>query len=210
MTLLMTRYGFGSLALIGALTLAACSGSPAASMSPTGPSGAVGSTASFNPNPDEPPPPCETSTSINNDTEPCEPPPPPPPPPLGDQGCTPGYWKANVKKGAGEWTQAGLAPTHTVGTVFAAPGYNGYTLLQALEFGGGPGVSGATQNLLRAAVAAVLNASNSDVAYPRTRAAIVTAVNAAIASGNRNTMLALAGELDADNNLGCPLNNSGN
>ena len=31
-------------------------------------------------------------------------------------------------------------------------------------------------------------------------------VNAALASGNRSTMLSLASALDADNNLGCPLN----
>jgi hypothetical protein len=30
-------------------------------------------------------------------------------------------------------------------------------------------------------------------------------VNAALASGNRATMLDLASQLDADNNLGCPL-----
>jgi hypothetical protein len=30
-------------------------------------------------------------------------------------------------------------------------------------------------------------------------------VNAALASGNRATMLTLATELDTDNNLGCPI-----
>jgi len=130
---------------------------------------------------------------------------------VGDQGCTPGYWKANVKKGASEWTLAGLSPTARVDSVFAAgAAYNGSTLLAALEFGGGAGVSGATQNLLRAAVAAVLNAASPGVAYPRSRASIVAAVNSAIASGNRAAMLALASALDADNNLGCPLNNSSN
>ena len=94
--------------------------------------------------------------------------------------------------------------------MFVAGAYNGSTLLQALEFGGGAGVSGATQNLLRAAVAAVLNAASPGVAYPRSRASIVAAVNSAIASGNRDTMLALASALDADNNLGCPLDNSSN
>jgi len=198
MTPLMTRYGLGSLALIGAFTLAACSGSPSSSLSPTSPSSsAVGGSASILVDP--PPPEC------NPLKETCE-----PPPQIGDQGCTPGYWKANVKKGATEWALAGLAPTQTVGTVFVAGSFNSSTLLEALEFGGGPGVSGATQNLLRAAVAAVLNAASPGVEYPRSRSAIVAAVNAAIASGNRAAILQLAGELDADNNRGCPLSNSGN
>jgi len=44
-----------------------------------------------------------------------------------------------------------------------------------------------------------------------TTADVIADVNAALASGDRQTMLDLAGELDADNNLGCPLNgNNGN
>lgn len=198
----MTPYGLGSLALIGALSLAACSGSPSSSLGPNGPTGVTASSASFSPNPSEP---CLSPNVIDPVTGACVPPPPPPPP--GDQGCTPGYWKANVKKGASEWA---LSPTATVGSVFSAGAYNSATLLQALEFGGGAGVSGATQNLLRAAVAAVLNAASPGVAYPRTVAAIVTAVNSAIASGDRDAILALAGALDADNNLGCSLDNSSN
>ena len=79
------------------------------------------------------------------------------------------------------------------------------TLLQALELGGGTGVAGATQNLLRAAVAALLNAANGDVDYPFSAAAIVTEVNLAIASGNRVNILSLASLLDSNNNLGCPI-----
>jgi hypothetical protein len=35
---------------------------------------------------------------------------------------------------------------------------------------------------------------------------VIADVNAALASNDRSTMLALTSELDADNNLGCPLN----
>ncbi|HET8797233.1 MAG TPA: hypothetical protein VFO89_06090, partial [Thermoanaerobaculia bacterium] len=76
----------------------------------------------------------------------------------------------------------------------------------ALGFGGGPGVSGAAEILLRAGVAALLNAAHPSVAYPQTPSTVLTTVNAALASGNRDTMLALAAQLDADNNRGCPLN----
>src|SRR5205085_2323394 len=111
----------------------------------------------------------------------------------------------------------GYAPTTLVRTVFDVSAFlvggqldlNGDgqddTLLDALNYQGGSGTTGAAQILLRAAVAALLNAANPHVAYPRTGAAIIADVNAALASGSRSTMLTLAAALDRDNNLGCPL-----
>lgn len=87
-----------------------------------------------------------------------------------------------------------------------ALGLDNKTLLQALNFKGGSGVGGASQILLRASVAALLNAAHPDIDYPRTPATVITQVNAALASGNRATILNLASSLDADNNRGCPLN----
>lgn len=204
-----TRRWVGAIAASIALAfVVACSGSPVSS--PTSPSvvaAATGGSTTFSPNPDEPPP-CEPPNVTNPTTGECEPPPPPPPP--GKEGCTPGYWKANVKKGASEWALAGYSPAQSVGSVFAAGSFNSATLLEALQFGGGSGVDGATQILLRAAVAAVLNAASPGVGYPLAVASIVGDVNAAIASADRSTILALASSLDATNNLGCPLNNSGN
>jgi hypothetical protein len=55
-------------------------------------------------------------------------------------------------------------------------------------------------------VAALLDAAHPDVDYPRTPASVIADVNAALASRNRDTILDLASRLDADNNLGCPLN----
>jgi hypothetical protein len=125
---------------------------------------------------------------------------------LGDQGCTPGYWKNHT----GSWPPTGYSTGQKVGNVFAAvntsyPSLVNATLLQALGFGGGPGSQGAAEILLRAGVAGLLNAAHPDVAYPRTEASVITDVNNALASGNRDTMLALAALLDADNNRGCPL-----
>jgi hypothetical protein len=71
---------------------------------------------------------------------------------------------------------------------------------------GGPDLVGAEKILLRAAVAGILSASNPEVDYPSTVGDIITSVNAAIASADRDTMLDLAAQIDADNNLGCPLN----
>jgi hypothetical protein len=123
-----------------------------------------------------------------------------------DTGCTPGYWKNHTDS----WAGTGFTPGQTVGSVFsgasAFPSLAAQTLLQALQGGGGPGLDGAAKILLRAAAAALLNAGHSGVDYPRTTAEILADVNAALASGNRDTMLGLATALDNDNNAGCPLN----
>ena len=127
----------------------------------------------------------------------------PPPPVFG--GCTPGFWKNHTSA----WQ--GFSPSQSTASVFSgatAYGLGTRTLLQSLDGGGGSGLTGAAKILLRAGTAAVLNASHSDVDYPRTAGAIIADVNAALASGNRATILALAGALDADNNLGC--DNPGN
>ena len=52
----------------------------------------------------------------------------------------------------------------------------------------------------------MLNAGHPELDYPSTPSQVRDAVNAALASNDRATMLALAAALDADNNLGCPLN----
>jgi hypothetical protein len=81
------------------------------------------------------------------------------------------------------------------------------TLLQALQAKGGPRLPGAARILLRSAVAALLNSATPEVGYPLTTAQIIAAVDAALDSGSRSTILALAAELDRLNNAGdCPLN----
>ncbi|HET9225067.1 MAG TPA: hypothetical protein VFR31_00250 [Thermoanaerobaculia bacterium] len=121
-------------------------------------------------------------------------------------GCTPGYWKNHTDS----WADTGYSPGQTTGSVFsgasAFPSLAAQSLLTSLQGGGGSGAIGGARILLRAAVAALLNAAHSGVDYPRTTAEILTDVNAALGSNNRNTMIVLAAELDSDNNLGCPLN----
>ena len=123
----------------------------------------------------------------------------------GNQGCTPGYWKQ--PQHLDSWTT--YTPNQLAGSVFNLAGYPtlaSKTLLATLDGTGGPGTLGAASILLRAAVAAILNAESAGVDYPQLTADIIADVNAALASNDRATMLALAAELDADNNLGCPLN----
>jgi hypothetical protein len=75
-----------------------------------------------------------------------------------------------------------------------------------MSFKGGSTTTAAARILLRAAVPALLNAAHPDVDYSLTTAQIIARVNAALASGNRNTILTLASQLDRYNNYGCPLN----
>jgi hypothetical protein len=102
----------------------------------------------------------------------------------------------------------GFTPGQTLESVFNVPdalGLDATTLLQALEFGGGSGVDGASRILLRAAVAALLNSTSPDVDYPLTTAQVISQTNAALATGDRDQILALASRLDGFNNLGCDL-----
>lgn len=126
-------------------------------------------------------------------------------PPPGNEGCTPGYWKNH----SDSWPATGYSPAQILESVFDVPdglGLDNATLLQALSFTGGPGTLGGAKILLRAAVAALLNAAHPGVDYGMTEAEIIAAVNAALASADRDEMLDLAGDLDELNNAGCPIN----
>lgn len=118
------------------------------------------------------------------------------------QGCTPGYWKNHTSA----WSVTGYSTSTLVGDVFVGSLYSGSTLGQAIEFGGGSGVAGAQKILLRASVAALLNAADPAVMYPLTVSEVVELVNTALASGNRDVILTLATDLDEMNNAGCPKN----
>ena len=85
-----------------------------------------------------------------------------------------------------------------------ALGMDTRTFIDALDQPGGPGLEGAARILFRAAVAAYLNAAHPEVDFALSTTEIVNRVNAALASGDRERILALAGELDRLNNAGCP------
>jgi hypothetical protein len=119
-------------------------------------------------------------------------------PPTGNEGCTPGFWKNHLD----EWS---IVPTFPLRNVFdVSPTKDNPTLEDALRFKGGKTATGAEKILLRAGVAAFLNAASMDVAAPQTEDNVVSKVNAAIASGERQTMIEVAEELDENNNLVCP------
>lgn len=127
---------------------------------------------------------------------------------VGDDGCTPGYWKNHTSN----WEE--YTTSTKVGNNFQIPSqlsqFQNWTFLQALQGGGGPDLAGAAKILLRAAVAAFLNAAHDGLGYPLQRdqgsPTLRQRINAAFASLDRDTMLALATELDSLNNSDCPLN----
>ncbi len=133
---------------------------------------------------------------------------PDPDPPLADgtDWCSAGFWSNNGLR-QGEWP-AGYEPDDAVNTLFeSAEGYLGATpLLGALE---GYRLSrvrrntieGASEILLRQAVAAALNAEVFGEGFPAGSVQdIVDEVNGALSSGDRETILGLASWLDAMNN----------
>jgi hypothetical protein len=136
----------------------------------------------------------------------------PTPPPTTALGCTPGYWKQSQHFDS--WVATGYAPTMLIGSAFSNAGlyslagkpFARYTLLDGLQMKGGSGVVGATQILMRAAVSALLNASSSSLNYAYTKSQVVSMVNTALASGNRDAIIIAATKLDIANNARCPLN----
>jgi hypothetical protein len=119
-----------------------------------------------------------------------------------NQGCTPGYWKNHEEA----WKT--YKPGDLIGDVFETDhcGLGKYTLMEGLSFAGGSDIEGKAEILLRAGIAALLNASHPDVGYPWGTSKIISEVNAALASHDEMVMVDLAAQLDKMNNLGCPLN----
>jgi hypothetical protein len=127
-------------------------------------------------------------------------------PELGREGCGRSFWKKDVST----WYITGFGPTTLLRQVFKNAtmideSFANTTLFDAVSFGGGQGLVGSAQLLARAAVVALLNAGHPDVAYPRSVADITSAVDIAFASGDGNAMRDLTRDLEAANNLGCPL-----
>jgi hypothetical protein len=117
------------------------------------------------------------------------------------EGCTPGFWK--------KWTSAWIIydKNDLIYEVFSnCDPYCSIDLHQGLRLKGGNNVNGAKEILLRAAIAALLNEAKFGDQYPpyASVSELISAVNAALGSGNRDTILSLANSLDSNNNQYCP------
>ncbi len=141
---------------------------------------------------------------------------------LGDQGCTPGYWKNHTSAWPGGWTPDTALQTPfwflnpnepTLQNQTWDDNYHSFassSMHDALQGGGGSGLEGAATILLRAGTAALLNTASTDVSYfTVNQPQIVRMVRDALKTQDRDAIIAAAERLDAANNGrdGCPLGN---
>jgi hypothetical protein len=123
---------------------------------------------------------------------------------------TPGFWKNHTSEspsGHDAWQYTDYATDDLLNVIFdTGGGFEGETLLDALSYQGGKGLMGAKRILLRAAVAALLNASFHETMghedylyYPYLSGEIIDVVNVAL-GGSRSDILELAAHLDEINN----------
>jgi len=108
------------------------------------------------------------------------------------EGLTPGYWKNHVDA----WN--GYSPTDDFDFVFGTNAFTpDVTLLEALKLKGG-----GLNALARHAVAALLNAADTEINYCWSVAVVINMVEAAIASGDKDLIEQLKDDLDHANNFG--------
>jgi hypothetical protein len=143
-----------------------------------------------------------TSTDTTTETKPTTTTPTTTTTPKGKEGCTPGFWKNHPEA----WE--GFSPDQTLDEVFDAAGLGSLgstTLLDALSFNGGDSVEEAKQILLRHAVAALLNSAHSGVDFGMTTAEVISLVDDALASDDRDEILAAKDIVAGLNERDCPL-----
>src|SRR5262249_22775179 len=120
-------------------------------------------------------------------------------------GCTPGFWKQDQHFDS--WV--GFTQNQTLGSVFTIPAQfsslSNKTLLEALNFPGGSTLTEAAQILLRVGTGSLPHSSSLGGKFPLTTSQVIMQINQALASGNRDTILGLANQLDQLNNARCPL-----
>lgn len=124
------------------------------------------------------------------------------------EGCTPGYWKQaqHFDSWPAPYTpESNLRDVFVTSPVTLVPDD---TFLEALNYGGGSSLEGATRILLRAAVAALLNASSPDVNFEVSTGHVVNTTIDRLESQWRPSLLTRAAYFDFINNAaaGCPLN----
>jgi subtilisin-like proprotein convertase family protein len=129
------------------------------------------------------------------------------------EGVTPGFWKNNaLQHEASAWPRDGSGqliyqPAQPLESAFDVPdslGLDAVSLQDGLDLGGG-----GAHALLRHAVAALLNATQTSVAYPLTARQVIDLVNAALASGEAGQISNAHNQLDGFNNLGADLDQHG-
>jgi hypothetical protein len=110
------------------------------------------------------------------------------------EGCADGFWKKHKEA----WAPTGYGPSDDFDATFGCAAFApDITLMKALGL-----IGGGLNALARQAVAALLNAAHPTVDYALTVEEVIEKVQDAIESGDYETA---KGELEAYNNLSCPL-----
>lgn len=125
--------------------------------------------------------------------------------PAAAHGCTPGFFKNHT-----QYFTPDYPTTRTLGATFPLvyPALANDSLLKALSYPGGPGMLGANQIFMRAAVAALLNGNNTDIGRPgadfnMSTAYVLSFVNMIYTESNyRGGIIIGAATLDEANNFG--------
>jgi hypothetical protein len=132
---------------------------------------------------------------------------PQPSPEPGEGSCGLGFWKNHPES----WGAEAYRPEIRLSDVFenVPEELAEKSLMEALRFGGGPGSLGAARLLLRTSVVGLLNASHPAVTFALTDQQVVEQVTAALASNERQPMMALKTYLASLNAKGCPLAGGG-
>lgn len=116
----------------------------------------------------------------------------------GWKGCPPHFWKQ--KDHFADWPSP-YKPSDLFGTAFdETRSDSGLTLSQALDLEGG-----GSKDLVREAVAALLNASNDNIEYAFSKDQVLSMLRDALASGDPALVDTTSARFAAANNAGCPL-----
>ena len=122
------------------------------------------------------------------------------------EGFTPGFWKNNQDLWESYSPGDIIEDVFTLsdGTTFpeSIPGITDATLITALNFGGGKGFEGKARNLLRAGVAALLNAAHPDVDYRYGEEQVKVLIISAFWYGDPDYFDTLKEDFDCWNNMG--------
>ncbi len=116
--------------------------------------------------------------------------------------CTPGFWKNHTEiwDTTGPSVTAPYTSSTLIGDVFTGSHFANLTLVDGLGLQGGPGLQGAEETLLRAAIARLLNEAGTN--NTTGVQIVITRVNALLAHGTRDQMIAQADRWDTINNSG--------
>ncbi|TMW71243.1 hypothetical protein [Alteribacter natronophilus] len=118
------------------------------------------------------------------------------------QGCTIGFWRN--PNNLSNWVPTPYNPTDLFNDVFGrVASVPSRTLFQSVRLLGG-GNPPNTNNLIRQAVAALLNASHPDINYPLTPEEVIEEFQTAW-DGDQAARVAQGERFESFNRLGCPL-----